>query len=82
VPDFAIKLASPSNLEAQRYADLQAKLREYIDNGTRLGWLIDPKAKCIEIYRRGRQVMILDAPQTLSGEDVLPGFEMDLSSIW
>ena len=81
-PDFVIELASPSDLEAQRYADLQAKMREYIDNGTRLGWLIEPQAKRAEIYRPGLQYTILEAPETLSGEDVLPGFELDLSAIW
>ena len=81
-PDFAIELASPSELEGQRYADLQAKMREYIDNGTRLGWLIEPQAKRVEIYRPGPQCTILEAPETLSGEDVLPGFELDLSAIW
>jgi Uma2 family endonuclease len=81
-PDFVIELASRSDLAAQRYADLQAKMQEYIDNGTRLGWLIDPKAKRVEIYRPGPQCTILEAPATLSGEDVLPGFELDLSAIW
>ena len=82
VPDFVIELASPSDLEAQRYADLQAKLREYLDNGTRLGWLIEPENKRVEIYRPGGQATLLEAPATLSGEDVLPGFELDLSAIW
>ena len=82
VPDFVIELASPSDLQAQRYADLQAKMREYIDNGTRLGWLIEPRAKRVEIYRPGPQCTTLETPETLSGEDVLPGFELDLSAIW
>ena len=41
-----------------------------------------PQAKCAEIYRPGPQYTILEAPETLSGEDVLPGFELDLSAIW
>ena len=82
VPDFVIELASPSDLAAQRYADLQAKMREYIDNGTRLGWLIEPKARRVEIYRPGREAAVLEDPETLSGEDVLPGFELDLTAIW
>jgi len=81
-PDFVIELASPSDLEAQRYADLQAKLREYIDNGTRLGWLIEPKARWVEIYRPSREATVLEAPETLSGEDVLPSFELNLTAIW
>ena len=81
-PDFVIELASPSDLQAQRYADLQAKLQEYIDNGTRLGWLIEPQARRVEIYRPGREATILETPETLSGEEVLPGFELDLTAIW
>ncbi|PSP17673.1 MAG: Uma2 family endonuclease [Cyanobacteria bacterium QS_8_64_29] len=81
-PDFVIELASPSDLAVQRYADLQAKMQEYIDNGTRLGWLLEPETQRVEIYRPGQQATILEAPQTLSGEDVLPGFELDLSAVW
>ena len=82
VPDFVIELVSPSDLKNQRYEDLQAKMQEYLDNGVKLGWLIEPSAKIIEIYRSGQQVEILNNPQTLSGEDVLPGFILDLSEIF
>ncbi len=82
VPDFVIELVSPSDLKNQRYEDLQAKMQEYLDNGVRLGWLIDPSAKTVEIYRVGQQVEILNNPQTLSGEDVLPGFILDLNEIF
>jgi Uma2 family endonuclease len=82
VPDFVIELVSPSDLKNQRYEDLQVKMQEYLDNGVRLGWLIDPSAKTVEIYRVGQQVEILNNPQTLSGEDVLPGFILDLSEIF
>ncbi|MFM2312238.1 MAG: hypothetical protein RLZZ04_1514 [Cyanobacteriota bacterium] len=81
-PDFVIELVSPSDLKNQRYQDLQAKMQEYIDNGVQLGWLIEPAAKTVEIYRLGRQVEILNNPQTLSGEDVLPGFVLDLGEIF
>lgn len=81
-PDFAIELVSPSDLKNQRYEDLQAKLQEYLDNGVRLGWLIESSAKTIEIYRSQQPVEILNNPQTLSGEDVLPGFTLDLSEIF
>jgi Uma2 family endonuclease len=77
-----IELVSPSDLKNQRYQDLQAKMQEYIDNGVQLGWLIEPAAKTVEIYRLGRQVEILNNPQTLSGEDVLPGFVLDLGEIF
>lgn len=80
-PDFVIELISPSDLKNQRYEDLQQKMQEYLNNGVRLGWLIEPKAKTVEIYRRG-QVVKLQHPKTLSGEDVLPGFILNLEPIW
>ena len=81
-PDFVIELVSPSDLKNQRYEDLQAKMQEYLDNGVKLSWLIGPEAKTVEIYRVGQQVEILNNPQTLSGEDVLPGLILDLSEIF
>ena len=81
-PDFVIELVSPSDIKNQRYEDLQAKMQEYLDNGVRLGWLIEPEAKTVEIYRFGQQVEILNNPQALSGEDILPGFVLDLSEIF
>ena len=81
-PDFVIELVSPSDLKNQRYEDLQAKMEEYLDNGVRLGWLIEPSAKTVEIYRTGKQIEILNNPQTLSGENVLPGFVLYLSDIF
>ncbi len=56
-------------------------MREYIDNGARLGWLIDRQNKRVEIYRPNRDVEILVNPATLSGEDVLPGFVLSLTEI-
>ena len=81
-PDFVIELVSPSDLKNQRYEDLQSKMQEYIDNGVRLGWLIEPSAKTVEIYRPQRSLEILNNPQTLSGEDVLSGFNLDLTDIF
>lgn len=77
-PDFAIELRSQSDL----LNVLQNKMREYIDNGVRLGWLIDPKSRRVEIYRNGRDVETLDNPSQVSGEDVLPGFILDLQKVW
>lgn len=81
-PDFVIELVSPSDLRTQRYKDLQDKMQEYLDNGVKLGWLIEPSAKKVEIYRLGKQVEILNNPQNLSGEDILPGFTLDLTEIF
>lgn len=61
---------------------LQDKMKEYRDNGVRLGWLIDPQNQRVEIYRSGQEVEVLQSPDMLSGEDVLPGFVLDLSQIF
>ncbi|MEM9276514.1 MAG: Uma2 family endonuclease [Cyanobacteria bacterium P01_F01_bin.143] len=81
-PDFVIELVSPSDVRNQRYEDLQNKMEEYLNNGVKLGWLIEPSAKIVEIYRVDKQVEILNNPQTLSGEDILPGFVLNLSGIF
>lgn len=77
-PDFVIELRSPSD----SLKLLQEKMPEYIENGTRLGWLINRKSRQVEIYRQGREKEILENPTTLSGEDILPGFVLNLSLIW
>lgn len=78
VPDFVIELRS----DTDRMPKLREKMEEYRANGVRLGWLIDPQKQQVEIYRLGRDVEVLTAPKTLSGEDVLPGFVLDISSIF
>ena len=77
-PDFVIELRS----ETDSIREVQEKMQEYVENGIRLGWLIDPKTKKVEIYRQGQDVEILQFPTTLSGEDVLPGFVLDLQLIF
>jgi Uma2 family endonuclease len=77
-PDFVIELMSPSdNLETAR-----KKMQEYLDNGTRLGWLINRKTREVEIYRQGQAVEILTNPESLSGESILPEFSLNLTLIW
>jgi Uma2 family endonuclease len=56
-------------------------MKVYVKNGARLGWLLDHKNRKVEISPQGSDVEILDSPATLSGEDVLPGFVLDLSDI-
>ncbi len=56
-------------------------MQEYIDNGVRLGWLLDPQTKQVEIYRQGQDKEVLSSPTNLSGEEVLPGFVLDLRGI-
>lgn len=77
-PDFAIELLSPND----SWIGGLSKMQEYQDNGCRLGWLIDPESKRVAIYRLGQAVEILEAPATLSGEDVLLGFVLNLENIW
>ena len=77
-PDFVVELRSKTD----RLHTLQEKMREYIVNGARLGWLIDPQTEQVEIYRSGREVEVLEQPQELSGENVLPGFVLPLLRIW
>ncbi len=77
-PDFVLELMSPSdNLKT-----LQAKMQEYMDNGARLGWLINRRDREVEVYRLGQPKEILKSPQSLSGEDVLPDFLLDMTAIW
>lgn len=77
-PDFVVELRSSSD----SLEKLREKMREYVDNGIRLGWLIDPKTKQVEIYHLGRDFEVLQSPTTLSGEDVLPGFVLNLNKVW
>ncbi|MBD1931552.1 MULTISPECIES: Uma2 family endonuclease [Cyanophyceae] len=77
-PDFVIELLSPS--DTLKVA--QEKMKEYRENGTILGLLINRKSKQVEIYRQGQEVEVLQSPTTLSGENVLPGFNLNLESIW
>ncbi|HEY9623518.1 MAG TPA: Uma2 family endonuclease [Crinalium sp.] len=77
-PDFLIELLSPTDT----WEAGQVKMQEYQDNGNRLGWLLDPAARQVAIYRLGQPTEILEAPANLSGEEVLPGFVLDLNLIW
>ncbi|GCL40482.1 Uma2 family endonuclease [Anabaena sp. FACHB-1250] len=77
-PDFVIELLSPSD----SLKVTQEKMQEYIDNGVGLGILINRKSRQVEIYRPGKEVEVLDSPATVSGEDVLKGFVLNLGMIW
>ncbi len=77
-PDFVVELRSSSD----KIKPLQTKMREYIDNGTKLGWLLDPQHRKVEIYRPTKTVEVLENPSELSGEDVLPGFVLILRRVW
>jgi Uma2 family endonuclease len=76
-PDFLMELRSPTD----DWEELQAKMHEYLANGLRLGWLIDPEIGQVEIVRSGQPAELQRNPETLSGESVLPGFVLDLKEI-
>lgn len=77
-PDFVLELRSP----ADSLSKLQAKMREYIENGAQLGWLLNRQDQQVEIYRLGQSVEVLQAPTSLSEELVLPGFVLNLQWFW
>ncbi|MEY3329755.1 MAG: hypothetical protein RLZZ115_2638 [Cyanobacteriota bacterium] len=77
-PDFVLELRSKNDAIEK----LQAKMIEYIENGASLGWLIDRKNKTVEIYRQNQDIELLNHPLILSGEDILPGFMLNLTEVW
>jgi Uma2 family endonuclease len=77
-PTFVIEIRSPSD----RLSSVRGKMREYAVNGARLGWLIDPVKRRVQVFRPTKGVETLDAPASLSGSPELPGFELDLTEIW
>ncbi len=77
-PDFVLELMSPTD----SLNKTQEKMQEYMKNEVRLGWLIDRKTRRVEIYRLGQAVEVLEFPTELSGDDVLPGFALNLEIVW
>lgn len=77
-PDFVIELHS----ETDRLKDLQKKMREYIENGVELGWLIDPNTRRVHIYRPNQETKVLENPKEVSNEPLLKGFVLNLQEIW
>jgi Uma2 family endonuclease len=77
-PDFVLELMSPSD----SLSETQTKMQEYVNAGVKLGWLIDRKTRRVEIYRQGQPKEVLESPTSLSGEDILPDFVLDLGMIW
>lgn len=71
---FKIELRSRPDSVTQ----LQAKMQEYLNSGLRLGWLINPQEQQVEIYRPNQALEIVKLPTTLSGENVLPEFILNL----
>jgi Uma2 family endonuclease len=78
VPDFVIELRSRSD----RLGDLQQKMAEYRRLGVKLGLLVNPGDRQVEIYRPGQPVELLEAPALVAGGEVLPGFQIDMALVW
>ncbi len=87
-PDFVLELnpvvpgSQPGNAPSDALPDLHAKLREYMDNGARLGWLVDPDGKTVWIYRPGGAADRLEAPEAIPGDPVLPGLALPTDGLW
>ncbi|MEG4984156.1 Uma2 family endonuclease [Microcoleus sp. BR0-C5] len=77
-PDFVLELMSPTD----SLKDTQDKMQEYMNNHVKLGWLINRKTRRVEIYRQGQEMEVLECPTELSGEDILPGFVLNLKTLW
>jgi Uma2 family endonuclease len=76
--DFVVELRSPSD----RLSEVRNKMLEYMENGASLGWLIDPSKRQVYVYRPDNEVVILDNPETVSGDPLLPGFTLNLTKLW
>ena len=77
-PDFVIEILSPND----SLKKTQQKMQEYIANGCRLGWLINRKRQEVDIYRPGQEVEVLISPQSVAGENILPGLVINLQQVW
>ena len=77
-PDFVIELMSPTD----DLSITQQKMQEYMNCRVKLSWLINPDAKEVEVYRLGRDKQVINNPNSLSGEHILPGLTVDLSDIF
>jgi len=77
-PDFVVELRSPN----EEVSVLLSKMSEYIANGASLGWLIDPSTRRVYVYRPNEEVVVLENPETVSGEPLLPGFTLTLLELW
>ena len=77
-PDFVVELRPKTD----SLKELQAKMQEYLDKGSQLGWLINPQARQVEVYRPGQAVNILKSPQDLADPNLLPGFVFNVRQLF
>lgn len=77
-PDFVVELVSPSD----RLSKVKAKMREWIENGATLGWLVDPDRRTVHIYRPGKEPEQLVGVDHIDGDGPVQGFRLELSRVW
>ena len=77
-PDFVVELMSPSD----RLSEVRDKMVEYMETGASLGWLIDPIKRQVYVYRPNEETVVLENPETVSADPLLPGFKLDLTQLW
>src|SRR5689334_9444458 len=77
-PDFVVELRS----ETDRLTTLLSKMEEYIANGAAMGWLIDPLNRRVHVYRPDQEALVLENPDVVSGDPLLPGFRLEMGELW
>jgi len=77
-PDLAVEVISPD----EPASDLQKKVREYFRAGTRLIWAVYPQLKQVHVYRSPKDIRVLEVQDNLGGEDVLPGFSVQVGEFF
>lgn len=77
-PDFVVELTWPTD----RLKRVQAKMREYIENGAKLGWLLDVDTRTVYVYQPHRDVERITGTESIAGEPPIDGFVLDLRPVW
>lgn len=77
-PDFLIEILSPSD----SLQELDAKMEQWIANGVRLGWRIDPFGGTVAIYKPGAATVVLNYPESVEGTGPLQGFRLKMAQVW
>ena len=78
MPDLAVEVKSPDD----SYAEIREKATYYLNNGVKLVWLVYPDGRRVEVFAAGAEAVTLEAENTLTGGDVLPGFQTKVSAIF
>jgi Uma2 family endonuclease len=77
-PDLAVEIVSPSNI----LSEIQDKVFDYLDAGTRLVWVVEPRGRTVTVYRSREEIGILTPSQEIDGGEVLPGFRVEVSELF